>query len=293
MTQKTLQDKVAIISGASRGIGAQTALTLAKHGCHVVITGKTSEPHPTLDGTIHTVAKQCQEFGVQALAIQCDVRNEDDINKVTMETAKKFGKIDILINSASAIYLHDTTKVTSKEFDLMHDINVRGTYLMSKSAASFLKLSDNGHIVNFAPPLALNAGYFHKHTAYTMSKYAMSMCTLGMSHEFYHDNIAVNSLWPRTVIKTAATDRLINNTKISDKYMRKATIMADAVMHIVTKPAKVCTGCFLIDDLVLMGAGVTDFDQYAHEGSTVLLQDLFLPHDLPPPPEGITLKQWR
>jgi citronellol/citronellal dehydrogenase len=282
----SLKGKVAIISGGSRGIGAATAHALARNGCHVIILGKTDKPHPKLSGTIHSVAQECQElYRIETLALMCDIRNEADILNAVTNTMKKFGQIDILINSASAIQLSNTLETDSKKFDLMMNINIRGTYLMSQACVPFLKFSDNAHIVNFAPPLTMNAFYFNKHLAYTISKYGMSMCTLGMAHEFYHDNIGVNSLWPRTIIKTAAIENL-GMDHIVDKVMRKPEIMADAVLEIVTKPAKVCSGSFLIDDLVLAAAGVTDFDQYACEAGNPLMKDLFLPHDLPPMPSG-------
>lgn len=286
--QQFLKDKVAIISGGSRGIGAETARKLAQNGCHVVITGKTAQTHPKLEGTIHSVAEECKSFGVEALPLICDVRDEKQITSVISQTIKQFGQIDILINSASAISLTNSYNTTTKQFDLMHEINVRGTYLMSRHAIPYLKLSDNAHIVNFAPPLTINANFFLHLGPYAMSKYGMSMCTLSMAQEYYHDDIAVNSLWPRTIIKTAATQNL--NRPIPEKYMRKPSIMADAVLEIVSKPTRVCTGCFLIDDLVLTGAGVTDFDQYACEAGNPLIKDLFLPHDLPPPPEGVQLR---
>ena len=284
MTQtQTLKDKVAIISGSSRGTGAATAIALAKNGCHVVITGRTDKPTTDHQSTIHSVVAQCQQYGVEAIAVKCDICNHADIDNVVSETIKTFGKIDILINAATEIYLTQTSMINAYTFDLMQQVNVRGTFLMSQACLPFLKLSGNAHIVNFSPPLTLNAQYFNQHSAYTISKYAMSMCTLAMAHDFYHDNIAVNSLWSRGMIRSETLLKLANG-KLSEKSMRKPTIMADAVVEIVTKPSKVCTGCFLIDDLVLMGAGVTDFDQYAIEVGHELMANLFLPHDLPPMP---------
>lgn len=287
-----IKDKIAIISGSSRGIGAETAKRLAQNGCHVVITGKSKKPHPKLEGTILSVAEECEAYGVQALPLKCDVRDEENIDYVITQTMKKFGRIDYLINSASAISLKSSEHISTKEFDLMHQINVRGTYLMSRAAVPYLKMADNAHIVNFAPPIVLDAPYFQKFLPYTMSKYSMSMCSLGMAHEYYYDDIAVNSLWPRTLIKTAATENLKLETAIPDKYMRKPSIMADAVLETIIKPTRVATGCFLIDDLVLMGAGITDFDQYACMPGHPLIKDLFLPDDLLPPPEGVELKAW-
>ncbi len=281
---KRLANKVAIISGASRGIGAATAIALAKNGCHVVIAGKTNTPNAKLEGTIHTTQKACDAYDVTAIAVKCDINYEADIDNLVTETIKTFGKIDILINAASISFLTDINDTSTEQFDMMYHVNVRGTYLMSKTCIPFLKLSGNGHIVNFAPPLVLNAQYFSKNLAYTMSKYNMSMCSLGMAHEFYHESVAVNSLWSRTLIKTASIDKTI-----PDKFMRKPTIMADAVIEIVSKPSKVCTGCFLIDDLVLAGAGITDFAQYAYDPKHPLLPNLFLPHDLPPLPTGVIL----
>lgn len=286
-----LKDKVAIISGSSRDIGAEIALKLAKNGCHVVITGRTVEN--TLGNkisTIHTVAEQCRQYGVEALSVKCDMRHSEDIYNVVSETIKTFGKIDILVNVASEISLLDTTRLETDKYDLMQQVNIRGTYLMSQACIAYMRQSDNAHIVNLSPPLVLNAQYFNKYSAYATSKYAMSMYTLGMAHEFYHDNIAVNSLWSRGIIKTETMKRLLNN-KFIDRFLWKPTIIADALIEIVTKPTKVCTGCFLIDDLVLMGAGVTNFDDYVHEKGSPIYANLFLPHDLPPPPQGITFQK--
>jgi citronellol/citronellal dehydrogenase len=285
MTQThILKDKVAIISGSSRGIGAETAIALAKNGCHVVITGRTDKLTADHQSTIHSVATQCGQYGVQAIAVKFDIRNHADIDNVVSETVKKFGKIDILINAATETHFTQTSMINSYTFDLMQQVNVRGTFLMSQACLPFLKLSGNAHIINFSPPLTLNAQYFSQHSAYTISKYSMSMFTLAMAHDFYHDNIAVNSLWSRSMIQSETLLKLANGN-LSEKSMRKPTIMADAVVQIVTKPSKVCTGCFLIDDLVLMGAGVTDFDQYAVDAGQALMANLFLPHDLPPLPK--------
>lgn len=277
-----LKNKVAIISTCHDDVGMQTALTLAQNGYHIVITGK--------NDTLLVLAEQCRQYGVEAIFIECDFRNDDDIHHVALETAKIFGKIDVLINASSVVYLTDTPKTDTQTLDLMQQFNMRGTYLMSQACIPFLEISGNGHIINFAPPLALNPHYFNNHLGYTLSKYGMSMCTLGMAHEFYHNNIAINSLWPRTLIKTNSTSQKNNNTNI-EKFMRKPTIIADAVLEIISKPSKVCTGCFLIDDLVLMGAGITDFDQYIYEQGHPLIANLFLPHDIPPPPAGVMLQK--
>ncbi len=276
-----LKDKIAIISNCHDEVGKQTALTLAKNGYHIVIAGN--------NHTLPSVAECCRHYGVQAVFIECDFLKDSDIHHVVIETAKIFGKIDVLINASSVTVLTDTLETDMHAFDMMHQFNMRGTYLMSQACIPFLQVSGNGHIVNFAPPLVLNTQFFSGHLGYTMSKYGMSMCTLGMAHEFYHDNIAVNSLWSRTVIKAYATDDTHHDTH-NEKFMRKPTIMADAVLDIIAKPTKVCTGCFLIDDLVLMAAGVTDFNQYAYEVGHPLVANLFLPHDLPPPPEGVIIQ---
>ena len=209
--------------------------------------------------------------------------------KPSREVIQHFGRIDYVVNNASAIYLSGTSKTTMKQFDLMFDVNVRGTYMLSRACIPYLKQSENAHIITFAPPLVMDASYFHSHVAYTMSKYGMSMCTLGMSHELYHEGIAVNSLWPRTAIYTAAMER-IGAGAIPKEYMRKPEIMADAAYAILRKPNLVATGTFLIDDLVLQAEGVRNFDQYAYQAGHTLLQDLFLPHDLPPPPQGVSVK---
>lgn len=280
ITEKLLENKVAIISGSSRGIGAATAIALAKQGCHVVITGRTQTPTAEQASTIHTVAAQCQEYGVEALAVKCDIRHEEDIHHLLSETIKTFGKLDILINAASATYFTGTSYINPVTFNLLHDTNVKGTYFMSQACLPFLRVSGNAHILNLSPPLTLDASFFNVHAAYTMSKYGMSMCTLSMAHEYYHDNIAVNSLWSRYLI---ATDNLLKlcNGQIKREFLRKPEIMADATVQIVTKPSKVHTGCFLIDDLVLMAAGVTDFDQYAVQAGNQLIPNMFLPNDLP------------
>jgi citronellol/citronellal dehydrogenase len=280
ITEKLLTNKVAIISGSSRGIGAATAVALARNGCHVVITGRTEIPTDNQNSTIHTVASQCREYDVEAIAIKCDITKEKDIVNVVTETIKKFGKLDILINAASEMYFTGTSYINENTFNLLHNTNVKGTYFMSQACLSFLKASGNGHILNFSPPLTLDATYFSTHCAYTISKYAMSMCTLSMAHEYYHDDIAVNSLWSRTFI---ASDTLLarTNGRLKQVAMRKPEIMADAAVHIVSKPTKVHSGCFLIDDLVLMSAGVTDFSVYAVEKGHELMRNIFLPHDLP------------
>ena len=288
----SVHGKIAVISGASRGIGAKIAETLAKLGCHIAILAKTDTPHPTLGGTIHTTAETVRKAGTEALPLVCDMRSETDIMTAVDKIIAKFGHIDYLINNASAIFLGGTCETSMKQFDLMYQINVRGTYMLSRACIPFLRLSQNAHIVTFSPPLTMDATYFYPHLAYTLSKYAMSMCTLGMAHEFYHDNIAVNSLWPRTAIHTAATDHLCKGT-ISKDHMRKTDIMADAVHAILTKPAQACTGAFLIDDLVLMAEGVKNFDKYAYKPHTPLMQDLFLPYDLPAPPAGVTVQNFK
>lgn len=285
----SVRDKVAIISGSSRGIGAETAIRLAKEGCHVVILGKTDAPHDTLKGTIHETAELAKLYGVEALPIACDIRDDEQISNVIDKVAGKFGQLDYLINNASAVYLHDTLKVTPKQYDLMMDVNVRGTYMLSKACIPLMKHSKNPHILTYSPPLVMDAQFFFSHGAYTMSKFGMSMTTLTMSHEFFHDNIAVNSLWPRTIIYTAAMERL-GQGKIAKEYMRKPVIMADAAYAILKKPTQICSGTFMIDDLVLQAEGVTNFDQYSYMKGHTLLQDLFVPHDTPPPPQGVMVQ---
>ena len=270
----TLEGKTLFITGASRGIGREIALRAAKDGANVVVAAKTAEPHPKLSGTIHTVAAEIEAAGGKALALQLDVREEAAIAQAVAATAARFGGIDILVNNASAISLTPTLATPAKRFDLMMSVNARATFLCSQACIPHLKKSANAHILTLSPPLAMKPKWFAGHVAYTMSKYGMSMCTLGMAEELKRDGIAVNSLWPRTTIATAAVE--VHFPKEILKASRHAAIMADAAHVILTSEARANTGNFYIDEEVLKRAGVTDFARYAVTPGVPLFQDLFV-----------------
>ncbi len=269
----TLKGKTLFISGGSRGIGLAIALRAARDGANVTIAAKTAEPHPKLPGTIFTAAEDIEKAGGIALPLQVDIRYEDQVEKAMAETVEKFGSLDVLINNASAISLGDTLETPMKRYDLMHQINARGTYLCSRAALPFLLKSENPHILTLSPPLNMSPYWFGRHVAYTMAKYGMSMCVLGMAEEFKGRGVAVNALWPRTVIQTAALQAI---GAIRPEQCRTTEIMADAAHEVLTRDAKTCTGNFFIDDDVLAETGVTDFGKYlAAEGGDPL-PDLFL-----------------
>jgi len=270
----TLAGKTLFITGASRGIGREIALRAARDGARVAVAAKTSEPHPKLAGTIHTVAAEIEAAGGKALAIQLDVRDEAAIAQAVARAADAFGGIDILVNNASAISLTPTLATPAKRYDLMMGVNVRATFLCSQACIPWLKKSANPHILNLSPPLNMHARWFAGHVAYTMSKYGMSMCTLGMAEELRGDGIAVNSLWPRTTIATAAVE--VHFPEAILRASRTAAIMADAAHAILTSEARGHTGHFYIDEEVLRRAGVTDFERYAITPGTPLFQDLFV-----------------
>jgi citronellol/citronellal dehydrogenase len=271
----TLNGKTALITGGSRGIGKAIAERLAKEGCHIAIAAKTAEPHPKLQGTIYTAAKEIEDLGVKCLPLQCDIRYEDQIEAAVSETVKTFGGIDILINNASAISLTPTEHTEAKRFDLMHGIQVRGTFFMCKACIPYLKGSANAHILNLSPPLNLNPKWFAQHLAYTISKYGMSMIVLGLSEELKKNNIAVNALWPRTTIATAAVQNLLGGDALM-KMSRTPEIVADAAFTILSKPSAECTGNFFIDEEVLGKEGITDFSKYAMDETQGLMRDIFL-----------------
>ncbi|HUQ27137.1 MAG TPA: NAD(P)-dependent oxidoreductase [Usitatibacter sp.] len=271
---KTLAGTTLFITGASRGIGREIALRAARDGANVAIAAKTVEPHPKLAGTIHSVAEEVEKAGGKALAIQLDIRDESAVAAAMAETAKKFGGLDILINNASAISLTPTLATPAKRFDLMMSVNARGTFICSQAAIPFLAKSKNAHILTLSPPLNMHAKWFAGHVAYTMSKYGMSMCTLGMAEELRADGIAVNSLWPRTTIATAAVE--VHFPEAILKASRTAGIMADAAHVILTSDARKNTGQFYIDEEVLKKSGVKDFDRYAVTPGVPLFQDLFV-----------------
>jgi citronellol/citronellal dehydrogenase len=270
----TLKDRTLFITGASRGIGREIALRAAADGARVAVAAKTSEPHPKLAGTIHTVAREIEAAGGQALAIQLDVRDEEAIARAVDETVRAFGGLDVLINNASAISLTPTLQTPAKRFDLMFGVNVRATFLCSQACIPHLRKSANGHILNLSPPLGMKPRWFAGHVAYTMSKYGMSMCTLGMAEELKRDGIAVNSLWPRTTIATAAVE--VHFPEAILKTSRHAAIMADAAHAILTSDSRANTGNFYIDEEVLRQAGTTDFDRYAVTPGVAPYIDLFV-----------------
>jgi len=273
-----LAGRTLFITGASRGIGKEIALKAAKDGANIVIAAKTADPHPKLPGTIYTAAKEIEAAGGHCLPCIVDVREETMIQKAVDDAVRQFGGIDIVVNNASAISLTGTEATTMKKYDLMHQCNTRGTYLTSKLCLPYLRVGKNPHILNISPPLNMNPVWFQNHVAYTMAKYGMSMCVLGMAEEFKHDGIAVNALWPRTGITTAAMDmlgKLMGGEDTADQ-LRFPSIMADAAYVVLTKDARNFTGKFCIDDDVLREVGVTDFDQYAVKPGTPLMPDFFL-----------------
>lgn len=269
----SLKGKTVFITGGSRGIGRSIALRFAADGANVVIAAKTAEAHPKLEGTIHTVAAEVESVGGKALPIQLDIRDETAVAAAVKKTAEAFGGIDVLVNNASAISLTDTLGTPVKRFDLMHQINTRGTYVCAQACIPFLKRGSNPHILTLSPPLNLKPKWFKPHLAYTLSKYGMSMCTLGLAAELATDGIAVNSLWPRTTIATAAVATFFPQAMAAS---RLPEIMADAAHAIVTRPSRECTGNFFIDEAVLRSAGVTDFERYAVTPGVPLAADIFL-----------------
>jgi len=272
----SLEGRTIFISGGSRGIGLAIALRAAQDGANVTIAAKTAEPHPKLPGTIYTAADEIEAAGGKALPVVCDIRDEAQVAAAVDATVARFGGIDVCINNASAIQLTGTLETDMKRFDLMHQINTRGTYLVSKTCIPHLKRSANPHILNLAPPLDMQAKWFKGHVAYTMAKFGMSMCTLGMSAEFARDGIAVNSLWPLTAIDTAAIRNLLGGESVVS-MSRSPRIMADAAHAILVRPARATTGNFFIDELVLREEGVTDFGAYAPGARGPLAADFFVP----------------
>ena len=280
----SLANKVVFITGGSRGIGLEIGKRAARDGAKVVLAAKTAEPHPKLPGTIFTAAEEIIEAGGEALPLILDVRDEENVLKVVEETVSHFGGIDICVNNASAISLTKTPDTDMKRYDLMHQINGRGAYLVSKYCIPHLKKSSNPHILNLAPPLDMKAKWFGPHLAYTMAKFTMSMCVLGMAEELKADEIAVNGLWPRTAIATAAVKNVLGGEELMN-ISRKPEIMADAAYEIFIKDSKEFTGNFCIDDLVLHEAGVKDFTNYADVSFDKLAPDFFVPDDTPLPEE--------
>ncbi len=269
------QNKTIFITGASRGIGKAIALKLAKEGANIVIAAKSIEENPKLGGTIFSAAEEVKAAGGKALAIQLDIRDEAQIDNAVAKTKEVFGGIDVLINNASAIDLSSTEKIESKRFDLMQDINVRGTFLMTKACIPFLKQANNAHILTLSPPINLDIKWLRNHVAYTMSKYNMSMMALGWAAEFKKDKIASNALWPSTTIATAAVKNLLGGEKLMN-MSRTTDIMADAAYAILCKTSTECTGNTFIDEDVLKNEGVIDFEKYSVVPGSKLYTDLFL-----------------
>jgi citronellol/citronellal dehydrogenase len=271
----TLKGKTLFISGASRGIGLAIALRAARDGANIVVAAKTTDPHPRLPGTIYEAAQEIEAAGGKALACKVDIRSEDEIKAAVELAVQTFGGIDILVNNASAISLTGTLQTDMKRFDLMHQINLRGTFFVSKICLPYLLKSANPHILNLSPPLNLEPRWFGNHLAYTMAKYGMSMCVLGLAEEFKDEGVAVNALWPKTTIATAAVKNLLGGDDMIDAS-RTPEIMADAAHIILTTPSRELTGQFLLDEELLAASGVTDFDKYAVKPGTPLVPDLFL-----------------
>ncbi len=283
----SLAGKTLFITGASRGIGLAIALRAARDGANVVVAAKTAEPHKKLPGTIYSAAEQIEAAGGKALPIVVDVREPDSVNAAVEAAVERFGGIDICVNNASAIQLTGTLQTDVRRYDLMHQVNARGTFIVSRACIPHLKKSSNPHVLMLSPPLDMSPRWFSNHVAYTMAKYGMSMCVLGMAQEFEDDGIAFNALWPRTGIATAAIEFALAGEE-GMKHCRTPDIMADAAHVIFNKPSRKCTGNFFIDDLVLYKAGERDFDKYRVDPTKSLMPDFFVPADTPLP-AGISM----
>lgn len=268
-------NKTALITGATRGIGKAIALRLAREGANIVIAAKSVEENPKLGGTIFSAAAEIEAAGGKALAVQCDIRFEDQVKNVIDRAVEKFGGIDILVNNASAISLTTTEQTEVKRFDLMQSINVRGTFLVTKACIPHLKRSGNAHILTLSPPLNMDPKWFGKHVAYTITKYSMSMLTIGWAAEFKKDKIAVNALWPRTTIDTAAVRNLLGGEMLAN-MSRTPDILADAAYYILKQPSADCTGNLFIDEQVLAKEGITDLEKYSVVKGATLYNDLFV-----------------
>lgn len=269
------KNKTVVITGASRGIGKAIGLRLAKDGANIVIASKSVEENPKLGGTIFSAAAEMEAAGGKALAVQCDIRFEDQVQQMVDQAVERFGGIDILVNNASAINLTTTEKTEPKRFDLMYDINVRGTFMVSRACIPYLKKSTNAHILNLSPPINMDMKWFANHLAYTISKYDMSMIALGLAAELKQFNIAANALWPRTTIATAAVNNLLGGQMLMN-MSRTVDIIADAAWYILSKPSAECTGNTFIDEAVLAAEGITDLEKYAVVPGAKLYTDLFL-----------------
>jgi citronellol/citronellal dehydrogenase len=283
----TLAGKTLFITGASRGIGLAIALRAARDGANIAIAAKTDQPHPKLPGTIHTAAAEIEAAGGKALALMVDVRDAEAVHAAARQTAETFGGIDICVNNASAINLSPTLSTDMKRYDLMHQVNARGTFVTSQACLPYLLKSENPHILMLSPPLDLRPEWFSGHLAYSMAKYGMSLCVLGLAEEFRAQGVAVNALWPRTSIATAAVEFALGGGEML-RRSRKPEIMADAAHAIFVTPSRKLTGRFLVDDEVLSAAGVTDFEPYSVTPGLELFRDFFLDRDRPAPP-GVRL----
>ena len=272
---RSLKDKTIFISGGSRGIGLAIAKRAAADGANIVIAAKTTTPHAKLPGTIHTAAAEITAAGGQALAVQVDIREEAQVEAAVKQAVERFGGIDILINNASAVNISGTLDTPMKRYDLMHQVNARGTFLCSQKCLPYLKKAANPHILMLSPPLDMSAKWFGATLAYTMAKFGMSMCVLGMAEEFKSKGVAVNALWPRTAIDTAAIRYELGGPALA-KHCRKPEIVADTAHLILTRPSRSCTGNFFIDDEVLASEGITDLSGYAVAPGEPLLLDFFL-----------------
>ena len=283
----SLKGKTLFITGASRGIGLAIALKAARDGANIAVAAKTETPHPKLPGTIHSAAQEIEKAGGKALPIVCDIRFEDQVQVAVAKTVETFGGVDICVNNASAISLTPSTATDMKRYDLMHGINARGTFLVSKTCIPHLKQAANPHILTISPPLDMNVRWFAPHVAYTMAKFNMSIVALGLSGELKADGIAANTLWPRTTIATAAVRNLLGGDALV-RRSRTPDIMGDAAHVILTQDARTFTGRFCIDDTLLYEQGVRDFEKYRVDPSLELAPDFFVPDSIPPPP-GVSL----
>jgi citronellol/citronellal dehydrogenase len=271
-----LEGKTIFVSGGSRGIGLAIALRAARDGANVALIAKTAEPHPKLEGTVHTAAEAIEEAGGQALAIVGDIRHEDQVEAAVEQTVDRFGGIDVAINNASAINLAGTEALEMKRYDLMQDINTRGTFVVSKHCIPHLRRAEHPHVLTLSPPLSLDPKWAQHHVGYTIGKYGMSLCTLGMAEEFRDDGIAFNSLWPRTIVATAAVQNLLGGDEAMARS-RRPEIVADSAYAVLTRPSRECTGNFFLCEDVLAEDGVTDLSAYSYGGSEGGLQpDLFV-----------------
>jgi citronellol/citronellal dehydrogenase len=278
----SLEGKTLFITGASRGIGLAIALRAARDGANIVIAAKTEAPHPKLPGTIYTAADAVEQAGGHALSLPVDVRDEEAVKRAFERSVTRFGSLDIVVNNASAIQLTKVVETDMKRFDLMHQINARGTFMVSKYAIPYLEKAENPHILMLSPPLDMKERWFAPHTGYSMAKYGMSLVVLGLAGELREQGIAVNALWPRTTVATAAVKNLLGGDDLM-RRSRKPEILADAAYAIFNKPARSFTGHFLIDDTFLAGEGVSDFDKYRVDPHKLLAPDFFVPDESVPP----------